>query len=326
MPKLKHNNMSEIKVITVSLPIVWENKAANLRLCDHILYNIFSRENMDKYEIVPGNTIILLPEMFSCGFTMNHAMAEECLKDDGSLLPDKSPSICRLLDTAQKYGCAIMASVPVIDGGEYYNRAYFIKPDGEHEQYDKHHLFRMSEEINTYKQGQKRSLFKWNGLRISMNICYDLRFPVWSRIQSPTLTADNATCNASTTNSNTIEDCNNSQYNYDLLLNCANFPKSRTNVLEPLVRARAIENLAYVAFANCSGNSGGIEYCNSSFFSDYKGTLSNCQLLMDTPYTEAPVQIIIGKVEPQRLRMFREKFPAYLDSDHYYLSDRQHSL
>lgn len=314
--------MDEIKVITVSLPIIWENKAANLKLCDHIICNIFSRENMDKYEIVPGNTIILLPEMFSCGFTMNHAMAEECLNAN-TPLPDKSPSICRLLDTAQRYGCAIMASVPVIDGGEYYNRAYFIKPNGEYEQYDKHHLFRMSEEINTYKPGQKRSLFKWNGLRISMNICYDLRFPVWSRVQPPTLTADNATCNANTTNSDKIEDCNNSQYNYDLLLNCANFPKSRTIVLEPLVRARAIENLAYVAFANCSGNSGGIEYCNSSLFSDYKGTLSNCQLLMDTPYTETPVQIIIGKVEPQRLRMFREKFPAYLDSDNYYLRNKQ---
>lgn len=314
--------MEEIKVITVSLPIVWENKAANLKLCDHIICNIFSKENMDKYEIIPGNTIILLPEMFSCGFTMNHAMAEECLNTN-TPLPDKSLSIYWLLETAQRYGCAIMASVPVIDGGEYYNRAYFINPDGSYKQYDKHHLFRMSEEINTYKPGQKRSLFKWNGLRISMNICYDLRFPVWSRIQSPTLTTDNTTCNAGTTNSNKIEDCNNSQYNYDLLLNCANFPKSRTNVLEPLVRARAIENLAYVAFANCSGNSGGIEYCNSSLFSDYKGTLSNCQILMDTPYTEAPVQIIIGRVEPQRLRMFREKFPAYLDSDNYCLYDRQ---
>lgn len=318
--------MEEIKVITVSLPIAWENKAANLKLCDHIICKIFSPEIMDKYEIVPGNTIILLPEMFSCGFTMNHAMAEVCLKDDESLLPDKSPSICRLLNIAQSYGCAIMASVPVIDGGEYYNRAYFIKPEGGYEQYDKHHLFRMSEEINTYKPGQKRSLFKWNGLRISMNICYDLRFPVWSRIQSPTLTADSATCNINTTLGNKIEDRNNNQYNYDLLLNCANFPKSRTNVLEPLVRARAIENLAYVAFANCSGNSGGIEYCNSSLFSDYKGTLSNCQLFMDTPYTETPVQIIIGKVEPQRLRMFREKFPAYLDSDSYYLPNMQYSL
>lgn len=325
MPTPKHKKMGEIKVITVSLPIVWENKAANLSLCDHIICNIFSKENMDKYEIIPGNTIILLPEMFSCGFTMNHAMAEECLNGNNPL-PDKSPSICRLLDTAQRYGCAIMASVPVIDGGEYYNRAYFIKPDGSYEQYDKHHLFRMSEEINRYKPGGERSLFEWNGLRISMNICYDLRFPVWSRNQSSTLTADNAACHTGISNCNNIEGCYNNLYNYDLLLNCANFPKSRTNVLEPLVRARAIENLAYVAFANCSGNSGGIEYCNSSMFSDYKGTLSTCQLLMDTPYTESPVQIIIGRVEPQRLRMFREKFPAYLDSDNYCLYDRQYSL
>lgn len=308
--------MENISVITVSLPIVWEDKVANIRLCNLIVDTLFSKENTEKFQLVPGNSILLLPEMFSCGFTMNRAMAEECINDEA---PEscKSPSLSWMRNTSQKFGCAVMASVPVIDNGECFNRAYFIKPEGGYEQYDKRHLFRMSEEINSYKPGNKRSIFEWKGARISMNICYDLRFPVWSRNQihacaSSTPMEDDIAANRGDNGSN-----KGIRYNYDLLLNCANFPKSRTNVLEPLVRARAIENLAYVAFANCSGTSGGIEYCNSSLFSDYKGTLSNCRIYMNTPYTESPVEIIIGKVDTQRLSMFREKFPAFLDADNY---------
>jgi len=301
--------MENIKVITISLPIVWEDKVANLKLCNYLLDTLFSLDSIEKHQITPDNTIVLLPEMFSCGFTMNHDMAEECISTNNPL-PDKSPSLCWLLNSSQKYGCAIVASVPVTDHGQYYNRAYFVKPEGGYEEYDKRHLFRMSQEINSYKRGAKRSMFEWRGIGISMNICYDLRFPVWSRNQSYTHDTGNTTLFSN----------DKTGYSYDLLLYCANFPKSRAHLLEPLVRARAIENLAYVAFANCSGNSGGIEYCNSSLFSDYKGNLSTCRLLIETPYTESPVQIIIGDIEPQELSLFREKFPAHLDSDEYHLS------
>lgn len=311
--------MENISVITVSLPIVWEDKAANIELCNHIVDNLFRKENAERYELAPHNSILMLPEMFSCGFTMNHAMAEECMNGNNPV-HRKSSSVLWMRNTSQKYGCAVMASVPVIDNGEFFNRAYFIKPEGGYEQYDKRHLFRMSEEINSYKPGNERSIFEWRGVRISMNICYDLRFPVWSRNQLHT-TESSGTAEGSSmvngSNSHSSASSNDNRYCYDLLLNCANFPKSRTNVLEPLVRARAIENLAYVAFANCSGTGGGIEYCNSSLFSDYKGTLSNCRIFMDTPRAESPVEIIIGKVDTQRLAMFREKFPAFLDADRY---------
>ena len=240
--------------------IIWEQPQANYRGYEAQMDALSS--DVD---------IIVLPEFFTLGFSMHTALAE----------PAKGQGFAWMQAQAAARGAALAGSLMVREGEGVYNRFYFVCPDGSHFQYDKRHLFRCGEEHLHMKAGQDRPVFAYKGWNICLQICYDLRFPVWSR---------------------------NRNLEYDLLLYVANFPSARQAVLDPLLRARAIENLAYVGFVNRIGSDGmGLHYEGGSCLIDYKGQ-------------KAEGGPVYG-LSLEALREFRQKFPAYMDADEFYFSD-----
>lgn len=259
-----------------SLNMIWEDKARNLEK----LESLFS-----SFDFKPD--VVILPEMFTTGFTMNTSLAE----------PMDGETVAWMKRQAAKMDCAIIGSIPVIEDGKIFNRALFVKPSGIVEYYDKRHLFRMGEENLHYTVGFEKCIVEYKGVRFALNICYDIRFPVWSR---------------------------NIDNEYDVLVNVANFPSSRIKVIEPLVRARAIENLCYTLFVNRTGSDKGCTYTASSMAVDFKGNSIGDILEIKGNSTEdiseqisySP-QIIKVELDMSALQQFREKFPAWKDADHF---------
>ncbi|MBR5249969.1 MAG: nitrilase family protein [Bacteroidales bacterium] len=196
--------------------------------------------------------LLVLPEFFTCGFSMNPACAE----------PDPGPTLAWMLATAARIQGAVTGSIPVRSGEQYVNRLYFCKPDGSWIHYDKKHIFSIGDEGATYTAGSQKTIVHWRGWNIRLSTCYDLRFPVWLR---------------------------NQQLEYDLLLNVAAWPSSRIQVTEVLTKARAIENQCYAIFCNRVGDEPTLHYNGGSCIMDYLGnnliaptfdqvTLLECQL------------------------------------------------
>jgi omega-amidase len=185
---------------------------------------------------------------------------------------------------AAQTGALVIGSFAVKEQGNFYNRLLCVRPDGTYESYDKRHLFRMGAEHTTFMAGNKRLIVTWKGWRICPLICYDLRFPVWSR-QS----ADNP---------------------YDVLLYVANWPMVRAYAWGTLLRARAIENLCYVVGVNRLGTDGnGVEHTGGSLAVDFLG-----EVLTDMGAAESE-QIIYLEKAP--LEKYRQRFPAHLDADSF---------
>ena len=165
----------------------------------------------------PGADLYILPEMFSTGFcTQPEGVAEFCDSDTLAWMKSKSGSI----------GAAIAGSVAVMDCGKYYNRFYFVKPDGCVESYDKRHLFTYGGEHNHFTAGDKRVVVEYKGVRILLQVCYDLRFPIWSRNHG----------------------------DYDMAVYVASWPATRVEAWKALLIARAIENQSYVIGVNRVGD------------------------------------------------------------------------
>ena len=205
--------------------------------------------------------LIVLPEMFSTGFCTQPRLAAEPL--GGETLP-------WMKRIAQKTDCALAGSVAVEENGNYFNRFYFVKPDGSVSQYDKRHLFTYGGEHKEFTAGDKRVIVEYKGWRILLQICYDLRFPVWSRNRN----------------------------DYDLALYTANWPTPRVDAWSALLRARAIENLCYVAGINRTGTDPNCSYCGKSALLDFKG-----QTLADVePGKEA---LLSAELDADALRDFR---------------------
>ena len=259
--------MSSLKILTIESSIIWEDVAGNLEHYDSLLAKFFSFP-----EKRPD--IVIFPEFFTMGFTMNPQMAET----------DNGPTTEWMRSRSKQYGCAITGSLAVKTSSGIVNRALFITPEGEEYVYDKRHLFRMGEENEHYVKGEKRSLFAYKGWNISLNICYDLRFPVWSR---------------------------NVNNEYDLLINVANWPKSRIGVTEHLVKSRAIENQSYYIFANRDGSDPVTEYNGFSRVVNFKGEDIGEKI------TLSETGMIYAELSLESLREFREKFPAYMDADEF---------
>lgn len=219
--------------------------------------------------------LIVLPEMFSTGFCTQPRLAAEPL--GGETLP-------WMKRIAQKTDCALAGSVAVEENGNYFNRFYFVKPDGSVSQYDKRHLFTYGGEHKEFTAGDKRVIVEYKGWRILLQICYDLRFPVWSRNRN----------------------------DYDLALYTANWPTPRVDAWSALLRARAIENLCYVAGINRTGTDPNCSYCGKSALLDFKG-----QTLEDVePGKEA---LLSAELDADALRDFRKNFPALQDADRFSL-------
>jgi len=258
--------MKNLKTTIIQTTLHWQNREANLKMFE------------DKINSISEETdLIILPEMFTTGFTME---AEDNAENDDFTLS-------KIKNWASSKNAAICGSVIVEENNKYFNRLYFVKPDGSFKKYDKRHLFRMAGEDKNYSAGEKRLIVEYKGWKICPLICYDLRFPVWSR---------------------------NINNEYDLLIYVANWPAPRSMAWQTLLRARATENLAYCIGVNRVGeDNNGMDYCGNSSIIDFKG-----YSIFENEKEEVIHTEILSK---QDLDNFRNKFPAHLDADLFSITE-----
>lgn len=253
--------MQDLKLTLIQSNIHWHQIEANLAMFEEKIWQI--SEPVD---------IIVLPEMFQTGFTMDTSLAE----------PMNLTTFKWMKQMAAQKSAVITGSYIVKEGGKVFNRLVWMQPDGEYHTYDKRHLFRMANEHNHFDEGKSKLVVEWKGWKICPLICYDLRFPVWSR---------------------------NVNLEYDLLLYVANWPAVRISAWDALLKARAIENVAYTAGLNRVGQDDmGIDYNGHTGVYGPKGET----LLLSE--TEDLHHITLSR---QELDRFREKFPAQLDADQF---------
>lgn len=234
-------------------------------------------------EIDSHPDVIILPEMFSTGFSMEAEKLAE---------PLNGKTTQWMKQQASKSNALILGSIITNDEGKYYNRLIWMQPDGESDYYDKRHLFRMAEEDKYYAMGNRILIKEWKGWKICPLICYDLRFPAWSRNQFDKKTGEAA---------------------YDIILYVANWPEARVTAWDALLKARAVENLSYALGVNRIGDDGlGIPYNGHSAVISPKGE----RLL----FANSEDGIFSISFNYDELLKFREKFPAYLDSDDFTIS------
>ena len=254
-----------MRVSVVQADIIWENVVAN-RLA--FTENIAAQSGVD---------VVVLPEMFTTGFSMEpEHLAEQ---------PNGETSAW-LTDCAMRYNVAITGSFIVNDNGTFRNLMFFVKPSGEHFYYDKRHLFRMANEHEHYQQGESRVVVTYKGWKILLLVCYDLRFPVWSR---------------------------NIANGYDMIAICASWPQSRIYAWRTLLAARAIENQCYVVACNRVGSdSNGNQYSGDSMILNPRG-----EVVVGARASLA--ETITADLRLDELNAFRQKFPVAMDSDTFRL-------
>lgn len=251
-----------LDVTIVQADLHWHDPEKNLQA--------FSRTLQ---QVERGTDLIVLPEMFTTGFTMDAAAHAERM--DG-------PAVAWMTETAQQTGAVICGSLVIRDTGRYFNRMILMRPDGNFDYYDKRHLFRLAGEHEHYSPGSDLVTFRIGNWRVRPLVCYDLRFPAWSRNRG----------------------------DYDLLLYAANWPEPRHHAWATLIQARAIENLSYVAAVNRVGTDGnGIGYVGGSAVIDYYGRHL-------TPLTDGP-GLWSATLDLDALEAFREKFPFHVDADRF---------
>ncbi len=252
-----------MKISLIQSDIIWEDKSGNLARLDRLL------------EDIPHETdAVFLPEMFNTGFSMN---PEELYEVYGSTTTQW------LFRAAEKTGAAIGGSFIIKENDGYFNRWYFVTPEREIYSYDKRHLFSPAGENKFFTKGSERIVFEYKGLRICPNICYDLRFPVWSR-------------------------CRN---DYDILVNSANWPEKRNDVWMTLLKARALENQCYAAGVNRIGIDGeGNLYSGDSVIFDPYGKAT----ALGRSKKEC---IVSADISTDVVRNFRRKFPVQDDADSF---------
>lgn len=254
-----------LHIALFQMDLLWEERNANLIKIDQWLA-----------KLSPSTDIVFLPEMFTTGFSMKVTELAETM--DG-------PTMRWMIQRSRELDVAICGSLIIKENDHYYNRLVFVKPDGKVHSYDKRHLFTMGNEEKHYHKGSKRLIVTYKGWRICPLVCYDLRFPVWSR--------------------------NNDAY--DLLVYVANWPRQRDEVWNTLLKARAIENQVYVAGVNRVGQDGQmIHYSGYSQVLDAKG-----QLLANTEIEKQA--ILNAALSYSELQRFRTAFPVLKDADHYHL-------
>jgi predicted amidohydrolase len=255
---------ANLRVTMIQADLAWQDPATNRRnLAAH-------------FRGLAGHTdLIVLPEMFTTGFSMETASLAETMA---------GATVAWLREESAAVGCAITGSLIVEEGGRHYNRLVWATPDGGFSHYDKRHLFRMAREDQHYAAGDRRLVVTLKGWRVCPLVCYDLRFPVWSRNRG----------------------------DYDLLLYVANWPQRRAHAWSTLLKARAIENLCYVAGVNRIGKDGnGATYAGDSVVLDFLGQLLSSEGGGDRVETTV--------LDLESLRSYRASFPAHLDADRFEL-------
>lgn len=254
-----------LRISLIQASIVWENVAGNLHYYEGLLRRVKGKTD-----------IAILPETFSTGFTMHVEPVAEAVSG--------SNTVATIKQWAASYNMAIAGSFIAVENGNYYNRGFFITPEGEEYYYNKRHLFRMGSENKHFTSGDKRLVFSYKGWNICLLICYDLRFPVWSR---------------------------NVNNEYDVLIYCANWPQPRIEVWKTLLEARAIENMCYVCGVNRVGEDGvGAVYNGNSMIISPKGKkLANAGTRKNS--------ICTYTLNKKDLNDFRTKFPCWADMDSF---------
>ncbi|HUS03436.1 MAG TPA: amidohydrolase [Chitinophagaceae bacterium] len=264
--------MSSLTITIIQPNLHWENKKANLDMLAQKIESI-----NEKTELV------ILPEMFSTGFSMQPELLAEKMDGETVAWMKKMASFKKIILTG---------SVIIEEKGKYYNRLIWMLPNGDYGIYDKRHLFAYADEHNHYSAGNKRLIARVKGWKINLLVCYDLRFPVWAR-QSPPPPGEAGR-----------------GLEYDVLIYVANWPERRITAWNTLLQARAIENQCYVVGVNRVGDDGNnIHYSGESMIIDPLG-----EILYHKANEEDVFTYTLQKEKPDEVR---EKFPFWRDADSF---------
>ena len=257
----------ELSIALIQTDLYWKNKVANLAMLEEKIWGINQKTDL-----------IILPEMFPTGFSM----------DAFELAEPMNLGVTKWMkQMAAQTGSVITGSVIIQAGGQYFNRLLWVSSDGFIQHYDKRHLFRMADEDKTFSPGEKLPIFSLYGWKICPQVCYDLRFPVWSRNHQK-----------------------DGEEAYDLIFYVASWPAVRISAWDSLLPARAIENLSYSLGVNRVGDDGnGISYNGHSAAYDFKGA--------QIAYLGELDQLQIVTLEAEKLEEYRKKFPAWMDADDF---------
>lgn len=264
----------DLNISIIQAATVWHNPQAN-----RDYYQALFREQYAESDL------IVLPETFTSGFS-NVAIAQaETMQGE---------TVAWLREQAQHLNSAITGSVQIREGEQVFNRMLWAMPDGSIQYYDKRHLFRMANEHERYSAGKEKVFIAYKGWRICPQVCYDLRFPVYSRNRF-----NNTVANA---------------YDYDLLIYVANWPSPRHFAWQTLLKARAIENQSYVVGVNRVGTDGNeLTYLGGSTVLDFMG-----QTLVESGST---AQRQNASISYEELSAFRTRFPFHMDADTFEINN-----
>jgi omega-amidase len=259
----------EIRIALIQTDLYWQDKTANLAMLEEKIWDLQGKADL-----------IILPEMFPTGFSMEAKKLAEPM----------NLTVCKWMKQLASHTQAVVTGSAIItEGGRFFNRLLWVNPDGSIEHYDKRHLFRMADEQETFSPGLKLPIFNLKGWKFCPQVCYDLRFPVWSR--------------------NGWDD---GEAGYDVIFYVASWPAARASAWDALLPARAIENLSYSLGVNRIGTDGnGIAYSGHSAAFDFKG-----EKILDLGEKE---DYGVVSFSNQQLVEYRTKFPAWRDSDGFQL-------
>ena len=249
--------MKNLKITGLNLNIIWKDKKANFEKIEKSIENV-------------STDILLLPEMFSTGFCM----------DPDEIADRNNETLNWMKSLAKEKDFAVSGSASIKENGKYFNRFYFVKPNGEYFKYDKRHLFSFSGEDKIYTAGNDRIIILYRNFRILLQVCYDLRFPVFSR----------------------------NKKDYDAIFYVANWPETRIDAWKTLLKARAIENQCYVFGLNRIGIDGNnLTYPESSysFFAD------------GSEISKTDEKLVSADFDLEKLKDFQKKFQFLNDGDSF---------
>jgi predicted amidohydrolase len=282
-----------LKITIIQSELHWENAAKNLAM--------FTEKIASITEVTD---VIVLPEMFTTGFTMNAKPLAETMNGN---------TVAWMKEQAKIKNAVVVGSLIITENNFYFNRLIWVQPDGKISFYNKRHLFRMANEHETYSSGNERLIVEYKGWKICPLICYDLRFPVWSRnkqfkVQGSKFKVDlQSHYKAPNLEPETL----NLKPAFDCLIYVANWPEARKEPWSKLLEARAIENQVYVVGVNRVGVDGKqmIYSGNSAVIGPKGNVISNISEHQNC------IQTI--ELNRQELEDFREKFPVGLDGDEF---------
>lgn len=254
-----------LNIALIQTDLYWEDPVSNCKMFE------------EKIASIPDDVdLIVLPEMFTTGFTM---------KPENILLSESEGTLKWMQQMAQEHNVALVGSIIFQEDGKFFNRLYFTSSEDNTASYDKKHTFTLAGEDEVYEAGSKKLIFEYKGFKICPMICYDLRFPVWSR---------------------------NAEY-YDVLIYVANWPKKRVNAWDTLLKARAIENMAYCIGVNRTGKDG-LDF-------EYPGHSAVYDVLGEPLAFSKNEEILYATLNKEHIESTRKKLRFLEDRDRFTLTE-----